>query len=304
MLEPIGSKFEVLSLPPPPVAPVATAPPRKERKGVYSRRISVARIGAYINELEQYTRRTRLQRLLVSAGVIGTIALLLALLVMTRPEPPEKPVALVVGVVFAALGLLMFSFWFFSWRATQKQIAVRRLQPLGRIVTALREDLLPTRKLRVRYDLRAPNHKQKMTWAQTSGEKVRYYDAWLRLRGMLAEGTRFRVKMNSELKTKKGRIMHEKRWLFLKLMPPAARYSIDQAAEHFHELVSAFDQEPALSGSAVVLQIAIDQLRGAIVIKARREDQDFRPEAVLGILRGTMHFLIKHGREQPGQEVA
>jgi hypothetical protein len=302
MLEPIGSKMEVLSLPSPPAAPVVAAPPRQERKGVYARRISVAKIGAYIEELEHYKRHKRFQRLLVSAGVVGSIALMLGLLIVTRPEPPEKPVALVVGVVFAGIGLLMFAFWFVSWRNTQKEIAARRVQPLCSILSALRDDLLPTRKLRVRYDLRAPDHKQKMTWAETSGAKVRYYDPWLRLRGMLADGTRFRVKLNSELKTKKGRVMHEKRWLFLKLMPPADRYSIDQAAEYFHLLVSAFDTEPSLRGSAVVMQIAIDQLRGAIVIKARREDQDFRPAAVLGILRGTMNFLIDQGRGQPGQE--
>lgn len=302
MLEPIGSKIEALSVSPPvlaPVSTVSTAPPRKETKGVYTRRLSVAKIDAYVDELDRYKRRGRYQRLLTSAGLVGFIALLLVLLFLTAP-----PETLVVGVVFAGIALLLFGFWFYSWRNTQKQIAARRVQPLCSILTTLHEDLLTTRKLRVRYDLRAPHHKQKMTWAETSGAKVRYYDPWLRLRGMLAEGTRFRVKMSSELKTKKGRIMHEKRWLYLKLMPPASRYSIDQAAEHFHELVSAFDNEPALSGSAVVLQIAIDQLRGAIVIKARREDQDFHPAAVLGILRGTMHFLIDHGREQPGQEEA
>jgi hypothetical protein len=298
MLEPIGSKIEVLSLPPPSVVPVSTAPPRVEKKGVHARRISAAKIDAFIDELELYKRRGRMQRLLISAGLVGVLGLLLGLLAMTGAIE-----ALVVGVVFAAIALLLFGFWFFSWRNTQKQIAVRRVQPLCSILTALHDDLLPTRKLRLRYDLRAPDHKQKMTW-QTSGAKVRYYDPWLRLRGTLAEGTRFRVKMSSELKTKQGRILHEKRWLYLKLMPPGERYSIDQAAERFHELVSAFDNEPALSGSAVVLQITIDQLRGAIVIKARREDQDFRPAAVLGILRGTMHFLIDHGREQPGQEVA
>jgi hypothetical protein len=298
MLQPIGDKIEVLSLPPPSVAPVSTAPPRTERKGVYSRKFSTAKIDAYIAELELYQRRGRMQRLLISAGLVGALGLLLGLLALTGVIE-----ALVVGVVFAAIALLLFGFWFFSWRSTQKQIAVRRVQPLCSILTALHDDLLATRKLRVRYDLRAPDHKQKMTW-QTSGAKIRYYDPWLRLRGTLAEGTRFRVKMSSELKTKKGRVLHEKRWLYLKLMPPAERYSIDQAAEHFHELVSAFDNEPALSGSAVVLQITIDQLRGAIVIKARREDQDFRPAAVLGILRGTMHFLIDHGRGQPDQEVA
>lgn len=298
MLEPIGSKIEAVSLPAPPMATVPSAPPRKERKGVHVRRISTARIDAHIAELQRFQRQGRTRRLLISVCLIAVLAALLALLYVIAPE------ALVVGVVFASIGLLLFAFWFFSWRNTQKQIAVRRVQPLCRILAALHDDLMPTRKLRMRYDLRAPDHKQKMTWAETSGEKVRYYDPWLRLRGMLADGTRFRVKMNSELKTKKGRILHEKRWLYLKLMPPESSYSIDQAAEHFHLLVSAFDNEPALSGSAVVLQIAIDQLRGAIVIKARREDQDFRPDAVLGILRGTMHFLIDHGREQPGQEVA
>jgi hypothetical protein len=298
MLEPISSKLDAVSLPPPLVAPVATAPPRKERKGVHSRRVSVAKIDAYVAELERFKRRGRALRLLTSAGLVGFLSLVLALLAETAPLE-----TLVVGVVFAGIAMLLFGFWFFSWRSTQKQIAARRVQPLCRIMTALHDDLLPTRKVRLRYDLRAPDHKQKMTWAETSGAKVRYYDPWLRMRGMLAEGTRFRVRMSSELKTKKGRVLHEKRWLYLKLMPPAERYSIDQASEYFHLLVSAFDNEPALSGSAVVLQIAIDQLRGAIVIKARREDQDFRPEAVLGILRSTMNFLIAHGRGQPEQEV-
>lgn len=305
MLEPIGSKIEALSVSPPVLTPapaVSTTPPRKERKGIHYRRVSVARIGACIDDLQRYKRQGRNRRLLISAGVIGTMALLLGLLALTGPIE-----ALVVGVVFAGIGLLLFGFWFVSWRNTQKQIAARRVQPLCSILAALHADLIPTRKLRLRYDLRAPDDKQKMTWA-TSGAKIRYYDPWLRLRGMLAEGTRFRVRMSSELKTKKGRILHEKRWLYLKLMPPADRYSIDQAAEYFHLLVSAFDNEPALRGSAVVLQIAIDQLRGAIVIKARREDRDFHPEAVLGILRGTMNFLIDHGRGhgrgQPGEDGA
>jgi hypothetical protein len=301
MLEPI--KLEALpgampvTLPPAPQVP--TAAPRKERKGVHARRISVARIDRHIEELERFTREGRKRRLLTSVGMVGGILALIVLLALTAPVEN-----VVVGVIFAAIALLLFAFWFVSWRTTQKQITARRVRPLCRILGALRDDLLPTRKLRMRYDLRAPNDKEKMTWAERSGVKIRYYDPWLRLRGMLADGTRFRVRMSSELKTKKGRVMHEKRWLYLKLMPPGERYSIDQASEHFHVLVSAFDAEPALSGSAVVLQIAIDQLRGAIVIKARREDLDFRPEAVLGILRGTMHFLIDHGRPQPDAEVS
>lgn len=298
MLEPISSKIDAVSLPPPPlVAPVPTAPPRKERKGVHYQRVSAAKIDAYVAELERYKRRGRSLRLLTSVGLVTFLTLVLALLAATAPVE-----TLVVGVVFAGIALLLFGFWFFSWRSSQKQVAARRVGPLCRIMSALHDDLSPVRKVRLRYDLRAPDHKQKMTWAETSGAKVRYYDPWLRMRGTLVEGTRFRVRMSSELKTKKGRVLHEKRWLYLKLMPPEDRYSIDQASEYFHLLVSAFDNEPALSGSAVVLQIAIDQLRGAIVIKARREDQDFRPEAVLGILRGTMNFLIANGRGQPEQQ--
>src|SRR5687767_6734685 len=139
MLEPIGSKIEAVSLPPPIVAPVSTAPPRKERKGVHSRRVSVAKIGAYIAELERYKRRGRSVRLLISAALFGVIVLMLALLALTAPVE-----VLVVGVVFAAIGLLLFGFWFFSWRSTQKQIAARRLQPLCSILAALHEDLLPT----------------------------------------------------------------------------------------------------------------------------------------------------------------
>jgi hypothetical protein len=271
-------------------------------KGVYVRRISTAKIGASVQGLEQWTLRAKRTRLITLSLVVGLTAGVLAVLNLVAP-----PDVGVIAVVFATIGLLLFGFWFFSWRTAQKEIAARRVRPLCTILAALRDDLLPTRKLRMRYDLRAPNHKEKMTWTQTSDHghaKIRYYDPWLRLKGMLADGTRFRVRMNSELKTKKGRVLHEKRWLYLKLMPPADRYSIDQAAEHFHLLVSAFDNEPALSGSAVVLQIAIDQLRGSIVIKARREDQDFKPEALLGIMRGTVGFLIAHGRGAPDAEVA
>lgn len=280
----------------------STAYPRKEMKGVYVRRLSTAKIDAAVQGLEQWTVRSRRTRMLTLLLVVGFTAGGIALLGVVAP-----PGASVIAVVFSIIGMLLFGFWFFSWRTAQKEIAARRVRPLCTILGSLRDDLLPTRKLRMRYDLRAPNHKEKMTWTQTSDHghaKIRYYDPWLRLKGMLADGTRFRVRMNSELKTKRGRVLHEKRWLYLKIMPPAELYSIDQAAEHFHLLVSAFDNEPALSGSAVVLQIAIDQLRGSIVIKARREDQDFKPEALIGILRSTVSFLITQGRGAPDAEVA
>lgn len=289
-------------MPTPGMTAPSTAYPRREMKGVYVRRLSTAKIDASVRGLERWTHRARRTRMITLFLVVGLTAGGIALLGVVAP-----PSASVIAVVFSTIGLLLFGFWFFSWRTAQKEIAARRVRPLCTILGSLRDDLLPTRKLRMRYDLRAPNHKEKMTWTQTSDHghaKIRYYDPWLRLKGMLADGTRFRVRMNSELKTKRGRVLHEKRWLYIKIMPPADRYSIDQASEHFHLLVSAFDNEPALSGSAVVLQIAIDQLRGSIVIKARREDRDFKPEALIGIMRSTVGFLIAHGREQPDTEVA
>ena len=294
--------MDALPMPSPGMSAPSTAYPRREMKGVYVRRISTAKIDASVQGLELWTQRAKRTRMITLALVVGVTTGGIALLNLFAP-----PGASVIAVVFSTIGLLLFGFWFFSWRTAQKEIANRRVRPLCTLLAALRDDLLPTRKLRMRYDLRAPNHKEKMTWTQTSDHghaKIRYFDPWLRLKGMLADGTRFRVRMNSELKTKKGRVLHEKRWLYLKLMPPGDRYSIDQAAEHFHLLVSAFDNEPALAGSAVVLQVAIDQLRGSIVIKARREDQDFKPEALLGIMRSTVAFLIAHGRGAPDAEVA
>lgn len=269
-------------------------------KGIYECKVSVAKLEAHQQALGRSARAAN-QRLVATAAVI--LSVVLALIIALANQSVAE--LLVVGVIIGITGVFLSAFWFVSRRKTLRDITRRRVEPLRHILGALRDELLPTRKLELRYDLRDANDKEKMTWTETTDfghAKIRYYDPWLRLQGVLADGTRFRLRMSSELKTKKGQVLHEKRWLNLKLGPPASRYSIDLAAEHFHLLVGTFDNDVALHASPVVLQIAIDQLRGAIVIKARREDQDFPADAVVGILRGTVNFLIEHGRELPEGE--
>ncbi|ACY18979.1 hypothetical protein [Haliangium ochraceum] len=265
------------------------------KKGIFEHKISVAKIDAHREQLARRIRGARRRLGLISVLIIG---FMLGMMPVLAAQSSDE--FLVVGVIVGAVGVFLFGFYFLDRRRRQRDIARRRVEPLRQILGSLRDELLPTRKLELRYDLRDPDDREKMTWTETSDfghAKIRYYDAWLRIQGVLADGTRFRIRMANELKTKKGRVLHEKRWLNLKVGPPESRYSIDQAAEHFHLLVSAFDNEAALHASPVVLQIAIDQLRGAIVIKARREDMDFPPEAVLGLLRGTVNFVIEHGNE-------
>ncbi|MEZ4236815.1 MAG: hypothetical protein R3F59_11805 [Myxococcota bacterium] len=90
------------------------------------------------------------------------------------------------------------------------------------LMDALQDDLHPKRKVEVALDLAGYDQPAKRTWSGRSkhgNTKHRYEDRWLDLRAKLVDGTRLQVVRRADVKTRKGSVMKEKRWVSLRIQP-------------------------------------------------------------------------------------
>jgi hypothetical protein len=176
----------------------------------------VAGIDRYLAGLQQEARRSGFHLLLFRVIYFGALLGIFALLV--------------VSLGFWAFAVV-FLFAVFTWdfqrsRGATHALLLRRVAFLDALLRRLRDDLAPTEKLRVRYHERPLDsslHEVKSTKSSAGNTKTYHRSRWLRVRGTLADGTRFRMRLQSASKRKKGQTLRAQSALILEVTPPPHR---------------------------------------------------------------------------------
>jgi hypothetical protein len=180
-------------------------------------KVSVAGIDRYLAGLQQEVRRSARRLLLVRVvyfGGLASLGVLLAILVWFAALP------IVIGVVF-------FTWVFYRGAVARHALVQRREAFLGALLRRLRDDLAPTEKLRVDYQVQpldALLHAVRSTKTSAGNLKTYYRHRWLRVRGTLADGTRFRMRLQRAAKSKRGEVLREQSAMILEVRPPAGSY--------------------------------------------------------------------------------
>lgn len=183
----------------------------------HTNKVSVAGIDRYLAGLQQEVRRSARRLLLVRLayflGLAG-LGVLLAILFWLAA------LTIVIGVVFFT--------WVFYRGAVARHVLVQRREAfLGALLRRLRDDLAPTEKLRVQYQVQPLDglvHAVKSTKTAAGNLKTYYRHRWLRVRGTLADETRFRMRLESAAKSKRGEVLREQSTMILEVRPPAGSY--------------------------------------------------------------------------------
>jgi hypothetical protein len=185
---------------------------------MHADKVSVAKLDRYLARLRQQVRRSARHLLLFQVsyflGLLGLFALFAGWVAF--------------GAIPLAFVTVLFTWGFYRRQVTTHELRQRRLTWLDALLRSLRDDLAPTEKLRVRYGVQPSDswlNAVKSTKSAAGNTKRYYRDRWLRVRCVLADGTRVRIRMQSAAKRKKGTILREQSTLILQVTPPAGRYA-------------------------------------------------------------------------------
>lgn len=224
----------------------------------HTSKIAVKKLDRYRDGLRQQVRRSARDRLLLL--VFHALGLLIVLVLGLA--------WITYGGLVAAIVIGLLSWGPYRRRVTAHELLQRRLTWLDALLRTLHDDLAPSEKLRVRYDLQPSDswlHKVKTTKSSAGNPKAYYRSRWLRVRGMLADGTRFRIRVQSAAKSKKGRIIREQSALILEVTPPAHRLArTDSPAPH-----GPAETRPWATG-----RLTIDPARGRLVFRFQASDSE------------------------------
>lgn len=247
-------------------------------------KVSVARLDRYLARLRQQVRRSARHLLLFQVSYF--LGLLSAFALFAR--------LLAFGAIPLAFVTVLLTWGFYRRQVTTHELRQRRLTWLDALLRSLRDDLAPTEKLRVRYGVQPSDSRLnavKSTKSSAGNTKRYYRDRWLRVRGMLADGTRFRIRMQSAAKSKKGKILREQSTLFLQVTPPAGRHA-SAAASTAPD--STAETRPWSTGS-----VTMEPAHGRLVFRFQGHE-DHLLEQVHAALRYTMALFPGQPDAAPG----
>lgn len=177
-------------------------------------KVSVAGIDRYLAGLRKEVRASARHLLLFQVVYFLALLGLFALLV----------VPLTIGAFVVVFLAGMFTWRFYRGRGAAHDLLVARAAFLDALLHKLRDELAPTEKLRVRYHVQPVEgwlSQVKSTRSAAGNTKTYHRSRWLRVRGMLADGTRFRIRLQRATKHKKGQVLREQSALILEVTPPA-----------------------------------------------------------------------------------
>ena len=181
-------------------------------------KVAVAKIDRYLAGLRQEVRRSARTLLLVRVAYALALVAICVLL--------ARPFGIIVGFM-AAFVAAFFTWVFYRGQVARHVLVQRRETFLGALLRRLRDDLAPAEKLRVRYEVQPLDellHGVKSAKSSAGNLKTYYRHRWLRVRGMLADRTQFRMRLQSAAKSKRGVILREQSTMRLEVIPPMDGY--------------------------------------------------------------------------------
>lgn len=184
---------------------------------LHTNKVAVDGIDRYLARLRREVRRSALHLLLFRVACFVGIPCLFALLAL-----PLGFIAIVVTILAALC----------AWAVDRRRRAIHDLRQarqifLDALLQRLRDDLAPTEKVRVRYhELPVDDSLHQVRSKKSSAGRIKTYhrSQWLRVRGVLADGTRFRIKLQRAAKQKRGQTLRQHSALVLEVTPPAGCY--------------------------------------------------------------------------------
>lgn len=178
----------------------------------------------------------------------------------------------------------------------------RRLDRLDFVQTlcdALRPEIRPGSRLKLQYDDAATDtygNVARTARSAAGNTKLYYKHRWMRLSGALPDGSRFYIGRKAFMKSKKGGIVRDFRYLSVRLQMPAGaklpsgtalnglrRLVRAAAAEHFHNPPEEIHVHPHLAD-------------GALRVKIVQHDAEFRADEVIAILEALLRFGYQHAK--------
>jgi hypothetical protein len=167
---------------------------------------------------------------------------------------------------------------------------------LSELFALLRDELHPRAPVRFDFDLSAydASGKLRKETRSAAGNAKRYFsDKWLRVRVVLADGTRLSVIRQAGMKTKKGKVVSESRRLVVSLVPNLGKASPVDWGRHADALTSRargrlHGNAPAAASPSVHV---IANERG-IVARVRQVDVDFEAAQVVAVVEALLRGVV------------
>jgi hypothetical protein len=198
-------------------------------------------------------------------------------------------------VPFGFFGLIFTAVFYGERRSgyAREQATVRFLSELFGL---LRDELHPRAPVRFDFDLSAydAGGKLRKETRSAAGNAKRYFsDKWLRVRVVLADGTRLSVIRQAGVKTKKGSVVNESRRLVVSLVPNLGQASPVDWGRHADALTSrarARLHASALQTASPSVHVIANE-RG-IVARVRQVDVDFEAAQVVAVVEALLRGIV------------
>lgn len=174
---------------------------RFKQDPVYTFEGSVAQIRADVQEIRAVDRDAEETLTFWFYVLLAGIALIVAGIAIGVLASDYSIVGIVIGVMG---GVTLLVALFQRWQIGHLDFDDRRYELLDGVLNLLNVDIPDDETLRLRLDLRTPEHDSKFTREGYAGRwQVKYYtDAWLQLEGRFLDGTKFRLQATDKFQSR------------------------------------------------------------------------------------------------------
>jgi hypothetical protein len=203
---------------------------------------------------------------------------------------------------FAVFTLVLTAI-FYSGRRDGFAREQAKVRFLSELFALLRDELHPRAPVRFDFDLSAydAGGKLRNETRSAAGNAKRYFsDKWLRVRVVLADGSRLSVVRQAGVKTKKGSVVNESRRLVVSLVPKLDQGSPvdwDKYAHTFFSHVRGRRPRSPLGGTGPAVDVSANE-RG-LVVRVKQVDVDFEAAQVVAFAEALLRVVASvHHRKR------
>ncbi len=201
------------------------------------------------------------------------------------------------------LGLWVVCFMFTLFFGLHRRAALPRKQAkfefTQSLLRALADDLHPLAKHAVTFDARHYDEASKRI-TPPGRPKAKFTDKWLDLDVALADGTRLRVRCQAGVKEKRGRLVSEKRRLFVAFAPDPRRYDVLAMGRDVAQLRKRLKVAGLETTGAVGerFHVHLDARDDGIRVRVTQMDAPISVAEVLRLVEVIVGYLAEHPRRR------
>ena len=249
-------------------------------------KLNRSRMQAFTARNASELQRRRTNSNLLGFGGLGVVVVAVAAAILFTDEP-----GFAIAII-AFFGLFGFAFWMASSQVLT--LLTEKVGFVNGLCEALMDELAPESRLKLTWDPADFDEERKLvrTAQSLAGNQKRYLkDRWLKLKFVLADGTRVKMTRQRNVKTKKGAELRTHRRIRLQVLP-GSRYEmlmhpdLQDLEEKLRETVRFEFHDPP-----EFFRVKTEGSDGAIDIHLHQWDAEFLVEEVLAILGAVVGFL-------------